>query len=111
MLIQGCSIADKQRKLNARERQIKLVHQMGKRRMWELVQLKDQMILPPLFLPRKHDNSMLMPLRTASSVPRAGLRDKRLAHTNQPHGAAEPSMVLLTSEMKNTWQCPFTAFH
>lgn len=80
---------------------------MQKRKVWELAQLKDQMVLHALFLPRTSHNTMLMPLRAASSVLRAGLRDRSPAGTNQPHGAAELSTVLLISETKNTWQCPF----
>lgn len=47
---------------------------MTKRKMWELAQLKDQMALHALLLLRTSHNSMLMPLRAASSVPWAGLR-------------------------------------
>lgn len=63
------------------------------------------------FSPRTSHSSMLMPLRAASSVPWAGLRDRSPAGTNQPHGAAEPSMVLLTSEKKVPGSALFKAFH
>lgn len=47
----------------------------------------------------------------ASSVPWAGLRDRSPAGANQPHGAAEPSTVLLTSEKKVPGSALFKAFH
>lgn len=80
---------------------------MGKRKMWELAQLKEKAVLCALCPSTASHSSRLMPSRAASSVPWAGLRDRSLAPTNQPHGAAEPSTVLLISETRNIGQAPF----